>query len=127
VASADASDDYFIAAARQDPQLSGLSDQEVINFGLSICGYLEQTMTTNPLSTYPGSAMSPYDVETVGSAALRFYCPTAATGDAGAPADSSTYDYHPDNGGPGSTSSVMDNVAKINERNIQTAGGNGGW
>ena len=109
VAFADVSDDYFIADVRQNSQLSGLDDQQLITLGNSVYGVLYGTMTANPFATYPGSTLSSQDVDAVALAAVYYYCPSVADGQSsyafGSPSDSS--DYHPDDGSPGTDSWVM--------------------
>jgi hypothetical protein len=121
VALADVSDDYFIATARQNSQLSGLDDQQLITLGNSVCGVLYGTMTANPFATYPGSTLSSHDAETVASAAVEYYCPSVVQGNTDASPNAG--DYHPDDGSPGTDSWVMKEMAGVNERNLGTAGG----
>jgi hypothetical protein len=125
VAFAAVSDDYFIADVRQTSQLSGLDDQQLITLGNSVCGVLYGTMTANPFATYPGSTLSSQDVETVALAAVYHYCPSVVDGQSpvapGSPSGSS--EYHPDDGSPGTDSWIMNEMAGVNKRNLDTVGG----
>jgi hypothetical protein len=117
VAFADTDDDDFVADVRQNLQHSELADQQLIRIGNSVCGVLYGTMTTNPFATYPGSTLSRRDAQTVALAAVYHYCPSAVSG------QSSDGAYRPDDGTPGTDSWVMNEMAKVNERNLNTTSG----
>ena len=73
MAVADASDEYFIADVRED-SLLWARRPAVDTLGNSVCSVLYGTMTVNPFTTFPGSALSPQDVRTVAQAAVHHYC-----------------------------------------------------
>lgn len=124
-AHADASDDSFLGEVHQSTRQLELDDQQLITLGNSVCGVLYGTMTTNPFATHPGSTLSQQEADAVALAAVRYYCPSAVDGQSpdatGRPPEAN--DYHPDDGSPGTDSWVMNEMNKVNERNLDTARG----